>query len=935
MTGRASDYFERVLDEVAKDLVAGPTRQLVGELLALCAQAGDATDHPARDQAASRLSAAHLGELVRIIEFITARFHLMNLGEQLSIARVNHERELAATPAAPRRESIFEAVAFARAAGVSSQRFAEALARVDVGPTLTAHPTEARRRTVITKQLEIASLARTLHQNALTPSDRAALEARLRAGVSLLLLSDDVRSRRLTVDDEARNGLFFLRTSIWGTVPRLARDVENAIASVYGPMKINPSLISYRSWIGGDRDGNPSVTHATTRSTLALLRGAALDLWDRELGALEQDLSVSTRRAPAPAELLEAVERDREKWLSDTGVAAQRGSEPLRLRLIQMRARLRGDPSYSSCLLTADLELLQRALRSTRAPWLAAYAPLEDAIVRARAFGLHLATVDIRQHSSVHEKAVAELLNLAGVCDDYAALPEPARLEILRRELATRRPLVAGEDGLSPACVETLRTLDVVREAIAAEPASVRTYVVSMTHAVSDVLEVLLLMKERGMLSAPVGGARPTRTLHVAPLLETIDDLERGPGLLRDLLAEPAYRRHLENLRFLDRAEHGTSRRDPSGDAEDSTPEQEVMLGYSDSNKDGGFFMANVALHTAQERLVTAAQDLGVRIRFFHGRGGTVGRGGGRAGRAILAVPAVARSGQLRFTEQGEVISFRYALPEIAHRHLEQIVNAAIRAALPLPASNDGAPSAGGASHTSDLTRLVGRLAQASMERYRAFIGDDRFWPWFVAASPIAHIGSLPIASRPVARALAGGTGSGAAGFAFDQLRAIPWVFSWIQMRAMAPGWFGLGAALASCSRAELDLLRSGLEGEGFLSTVFDNAAQEMARARLPIVKRYAALGPHGEAMHRAIEEEFTLTRDALLALRGRTGLLDHLPVIAASIGVRNPWTDILNLIQIELLARFQRASEGERPDLQGSILASINAIAAAMQSTG
>ncbi len=624
----AGETLESVLDEVARDVMGEPALAQVAQILDLCTQAGDAVDHPARDRAARQLSGLPAQDLVRIVEFVTARFHLMNMGEQLSIARINHQRERAVTIQAPRAESIAEAVTLARRAGVRPEAFAAALDRVEVGPTLTAHPTEARRRTVITKQLEIAGLARRLGEPDLTPAQRQEAQRRLRASVSLLLMSDDVRARRLTVDDEARNGLFFLTHSIWQTVPRLARDARAAFDAIYEPKdpraELNPTMLTYRSWIGGDRDGNPEVTHATTRATLGLLRRAAMELWDRELDLLEQDLSLSSRRAPMLPELLEAVERDRATWLGESTVVAQRGSEPLRLRVMQMRARLRGDAGYTSRLLTEDLELLRRATLKTGAPWLAGYAPLEDAIVRARVFGLHLATLDIRQHSAVHEKAVAELLALAGVTDRYASLDEPARLEILRRELSTRRPLVAGDAELSPMTGEVLRTLDVVRESIAAEPASVRSYVISMTHHVSDVLEVLLLMKERGLVHAP--GDRAAQTLHVVPLLETIDDLERGPGLLGELLSEPVYREHLERLRTQERAE---------GVASCAGPAQEVMLGYSDSNKDGGFLMANVALHGAQERLGEAAHAHGVHVRFFHGRGERWGEGaGGRGGRS-------------------------------------------------------------------------------------------------------------------------------------------------------------------------------------------------------------------------------------------------------------------------------------------------------------
>ena len=916
MGERISSYFQRVLDEVAGGDTSGPIR----DLLSLCTKAGDVTDSEPRDAAARMISGIDTPELLRIVELVTVRFHLMNIAEQLHIAGVNADRELASTVQSPRSESIAAAVLHAQAAGHSASAVAHALRAVNVGPTLTAHPTEARRRTVITQQLRVANLARKLQNSAVGGAERADLEDRIRSGISILLMSDDVRAKRLTVEDEARNGLYFLTHSIWQTVPRLVRDVRTAMSSVFGDAgaheSINPSLLTYRSWIGGDRDGNPEVTHAATRHTLMLLRDAALDLWDEELASLEQELSVSTRRARVPEELLAAVQRDAAAWLADDRVVAQRASEPLRLRVIQMRSRLRRDSTYNSVALIADLEMLRRALASTGNPWLAKYAPLEDAIVRARVFGTHLATLDIRQHSAMHEKAVAELLSMAGVTDHYAELSEAERVEILRRELLTRRPLIAADRAVSPMTHEILRTLDVVREAISREPESVRSYVISMTHGVSDMLEALLLMKERGLLHPP--GDTPSPTLHVVPLLETIEDLERGPEFLREMLSDPIYRTHLERLAL----------QESLGAVRDVTIPlplvQEVMLGYSDSNKDGGFLMANVALHNAQERLAAQAVELGVEIKFFHGRGGTVGRGGGRAGRAILAAPIAARSGRLRFTEQGEVISFRYAMPEIAHRHLEQILNAAIQAAL--PPTGDTAKSS---VPDPELRSLLERMAQTSMLRYRELIHGPVFWAWFVAASPIGHIGSLPIASRPVAR------GSADGGFAFDQLRAIPWVFSWIQMRALAPGWFGLGAALAACTERERNWLRDQLPRSAFLSTVVDNAAQEMARSRMPIAKRYAALGPGGNDIFAELETEFNATREGLLHLSARTHLLQNSPVIAASIAIRNPWTDILNLIQIELMTRFRLASESERPALRAAILSSINGIAAAMQSTG
>ncbi|TVQ59145.1 MAG: phosphoenolpyruvate carboxylase [Phycisphaerales bacterium] len=899
-----------LLEGALRDAVRGRPQARAGalaeELAQLCRPAQGVDADQSLDEAAARIGALPVEEIVNAALFITARFHLLNKAEQLNIAHVNRERERVATRAAPRAESVAAAVTDIARAGADADALAPLLDRIDIRPTLTAHPTEARRRSVLDKQLEVAECVRRLRDTGLLGKEREALEHRLRHLLELLLVTDDVRARRLNVPDEVRNGLYFLTTSIWRVVPRLLRDVRDAARDVWGEDAARlrladiPPLIRYRSWIGGDRDGNPNVTHSVTRETLALLRETAVDLWDKELGALQHDLSVSSRKAPITAELLEAIERDARWTDEDPQELAHRRYEPFRLRLMQMRGRLRNDASYNADDLLADLELLARALVDAGLDDAAHDGLLADAIVRAKVFGLHIATLDIRQHSGVHEQAVAELLRIGSVTDDYAALDEPARLAVLRRELTNPRPLRPAEAALSDDTRELLDTLGVVRAAVEREPRCIRSYVISMTHDVSDMLELVLLMKETGLtVIAPDGGLRSR--VRCVPLFETIDDLDRAPGLMRETLADPVYLAHLRSLA------------DPGRD-----PMQEVMLGYSDSNKDGGFLMANVALHQAQSSIADAAAGTGVGIRYFHGRGGTVGRGGGRAGRAILAAPRGEHSGRIRFTEQGEVISFRYALDAIAHRHLEQILHATL-----LAASDRGSPE-----ESPDRAALFDRLARRSRAAYRELIDDPAFWPWFVEASPVRHIGGLPIASRPVSRAKDGA-------LTFDRLRAIPWVFSWIQMRALAPGWYGLGTAIREADDADRAALREAAASHPFFSTVLLNAAQEIARARMPIARRYALSVPGGEGVFERVLAEYGRSRDAVLETLGADDLLAHAPVIARSIADRNPWTDVLNLAQIELLRRHREGDEPTRESLRMPLHVSINALAAAMQSTG
>ncbi|MEQ8317232.1 MAG: phosphoenolpyruvate carboxylase [Phycisphaerales bacterium] len=834
------------------------------------------------DQAAKTLAGMDLDALAGLIRVGTARFHLLNKAEQLNIVRVNRQREIQSAGGPARPESIEQGMERLVADGMDAAGIAELLTRLDIGPTLTAHPTEARRRTVLDKQADVAASVARLGRDDLTARERAEVHGRLERAISLLLTTDDVRVQRLDVPAEVRNGLYFVRTTIWKAVPRLVRDVAWAAKRTLGEDQSAvvandlPAMLRYRSWIGGDRDGNPNVTADVTHRTLALMGETARSLWKHELGRLHDALSVSSQRADLGSDL-------------PTDNEGQYRHEPLRVKITEMIGTL-DDAGYASRDLLADLLTLRKALHHTGMPGLKRVAEeglLADAITRARAFGLHLATLDVRQHSGVHARTLAELLKIAGVEDDYQGLDEDAKLALLRRELSHHRPLVREADALSDETAELMATLRVVRDAVEREPDSVRCWVISMTSHVSDLLALLLLMREVGL------------SIQIVPLFETVDDLANAPKLMDEALADPIFRAHVE----------ATS---------DGPPEQEIMLGYSDSNKDGGFLMANAALHAAQRRIAEVFERHGVRLRYFHGRGGTIGRGGGRAGRAILAAPPAARSGRLRFTEQGEVITFRYALPAMARRHLEQIVHAAMLA------EASRVPSAGAGAFESTLLDLAGHARST----YRSLIDDEAFWPWFTGSSPVEHIAGLPIASRPVSRA----TGSR---LLFENLRAIPWVFSWVQMRALAPGWYGLGSAIEHASEAQVGELREAIDQRAFLGTVLDNAAQELARARMPIFRRYAMRGPGGRQMYDLVAAEHDRTRDAIARLTGRKYLMDHAPVVGRSIHERNPWTDVLNLAQIELLTRYRDADERERERLGTVLQASVNAIAAAMQSTG
>ncbi len=871
------------------------------QLRTLCV--GDSADASRLDEASAWLKGLEVQQIRSIVQTLTMRFHLRNKAEQLVIAEVNRERERSATLDAPRTESLAEAVSLLKKAGATAETTRETLSKLDIQPTLTAHPTEARRRAVLRKQAEIAALLQHDDDPRLTPPERASNETALRRVLLELAVTDEVRSERLDALDEVRNGLHFLTGSIWQTVPMLYEDLRRSLHAYHkdsgGEL---PTFLRYRSWIGGDRDGNHRVTADVTRSALREHRSAVVTKYLEEVEKLRLALSVSTRRRQVSEGLTHAIRDDR--ILGDE-VLRHLSLEPYRVRLLQIAAHLRGvrdgESSYTVSRFEQDLVEIGASLTESGLGRLVSSGPLCDLLIRVRTFGFHLAALDIRQHSRVHEETVAELLRGAGVCDDYSSLEGPARLEVLRRELGSPRPLIPAGAVLSEVAASVLDPLRVVAEAVERDPASIGTLIVSMTHEVSDVFEVLLLAKEVGLYRAGSARQEGRHLIDVAPLFETIDDLRRAAPMLQELYREPLYREHLEQRGSM----------------------QEIMLGYSDSNKDGGYWVANWLLHQAQREISQVSADAGITSRLFHGRGGTVGRGGGRANHAILAAPRESRTGRIRFTEQGEVISFRYALPAIAHRHLEQIVNAMLLATHETNAASDHDPT--------ESEPVMHKIAEASLTTYRALIDHPDFWNWYTTTTPVMHISHLPMASRPVMRS------PGSADF--GRLRAIPWGFAWTQIRAGVPGWYGVGTAIERAigeGVVTIGTLSQWFESWPFFRAVIANAEQELARARLLIAERYAqAAGFDPKAgIALSIREEYERTARLILQITRSISLLDRRPVVQGLIHARNPDTDALNLCQIELMNRA-RQQTGDESELRSAMLASLNAIAAAMQSTG
>ncbi len=893
---------------------AGPDQlELARRLSTLCIQSERAGRPEDRDEAATVVGSLDLKSIATLLKSFTAMFHLINQSEKQEIVRINRERARSSTVDAPRSESIDEAVGRLRARGWSAADVEQLLSRIDIQPTFTAHPTEARRRSILFKQQAIAAMLSRLQEFRLTPIEHEDALAEIHQQIALLFATDEVRSSGMRVETEVEHGLYFIRNAVWDVIPRIQSDLRRAMRRHYGVNVDVGAVVRMRSWIGSDRDGNPFVTPDITLRTAEIHRRTVLQIYLTELRGLRRDLSVSDRQAEVPEILSASIERDRDEiTLPDLVIDLYR-HEPYRLKISYMMARIRHllgeeivpaaprvgpEALYSAADYVDDLLTMKRSLREVGVGNPAFASRLEHLLDRGRAFGFHLAALDVRQHSAVLGQAVAELLREAGVAEHYDQLPEAEKQALLTRELKGRRPLSSADSRLPETAREVLGTFSVIREAIEVDPASIGSFIVSMTHNVSNLLEVMLLAKEAACWRLSDG--RVETTLDIVPLFETIDDLAGADGFMDELFQHPVYQLHL-------RARGGL---------------QEIMLGYSDSNKDGGYWMANWALYRAQRRLGDVCRRHDVDFRLFHGRGGTVGRGGGRANQAIVAMPASSQSGRIRFTEQGEMISFRYALADIAHRHLEQIVNATVLAT----AASVRGETRSFQPDDAEVT-MMDELARSSMDAYRSLIDDDRLWYWYTRVTPIEHISRLPIASRPVSRKSADEVD-------FESLRAIPWVFSWTQARYTVPGWYGLGAALTLANEhGHIDELKQLYTSWPFFSAVIDSAQHEMARARLEISRRYANLEASG--FHDDLEADFRAAERHILEITGQNELLADSAVIRNSIRMRNPFTDVLNIMQIELIRRYRAADADEAERIRRALFLSINGIAAAMQSTG
>jgi phosphoenolpyruvate carboxylase len=842
----------------------------------------------------------------------TAYFQLANITEQL-----HRSQELAARPAGTLSQTV-DRIAAAIAEGSMDAAQAQSIVdRLELRPVFTAHPTEASRRSVLDLLRRVAELVAEGEDPRLNRlADAERVQRRLAEVVDLLWQTDELRVDRPQPSDEARTAAYYLETLASNVVPDLLEELEHQLARVGVRLGRDARPLRFGSWAGGDRDGNPNVTPAVTLEVLTLQHEFGLRVLTAALDDLILELSASTRVVGVSAALTEALVADREA-LPEVHERYIRlnAQEPYRLKLTYMRARLLATRERLAAArahtpgrdyrgvgeIVAELQLLRDSLRENDAA-LIADGPVLRVLRTVVAAGISLATLDVREHAGRHHAALAVLYDRIGELDrPYRELARPERTALLSRELAGRRPLVGrGATPLDEPADAVLELFATIGEALERFGDDViESYVISMTQGIDDVLAAVVLAREAGLLDL---GARPWARIGFVPLFETVAELEAAGPLLEALLGDPSYRR-LVAVR---------------GDV------QEIMLGYSDSSKDAGIAASRWQIHRAQRALRDVARRHGVVLRLFHGRGGSVGRGGGPTGEAILAQPYGSLDGPMKVTEQGEVISDKYVLPALARENLEVALAAVLEASVlhrtPLLPRD--------VLDVWDSTMdLVSSSAEAA---YRALVGDPGLVPFFVAATPVDELGNLNIGSRPSRRP--GGSGG------LADLRAIPWVFGWTQCRIILPGWFGVGAGLAAAREAGLgDALAQMYGSWPFFRSFLSNVQMTLAKTDLRIASRYVSslAPPDAAGLFDVIRAEHEQTVAEVLRVTGQSELLETAPVLRTTLALRDAYLAPLHALQVSLLARTRAAGDAVDPDLRRALLLTINGIAAGLRNTG
>ncbi|MBI2885200.1 MAG: phosphoenolpyruvate carboxylase [Candidatus Omnitrophica bacterium] len=865
---------------------------------------------------ATRLAELDLPTAVKIIRAFSVYFQLANIAEENH--RLRRKRHYEALPGFhPQRGSIEDVVYRLRRARVPAKEISRHLQSLSVNLVLTAHPTQALPPAVLRKHHQIWD--RLLQRELMRPTPKE--ERRIRRDIfeeiMALWQTDELRPHRPTVEDEVDHGLYYLSSVLYDALPDTLMAFQDELSRVYKrPLEVGP-VIRFGTWMGGDKDGNPSVTHETLRWALLRYRHAIISKYLETMERLRDRLTQSDQLCTVSPALVKSVAHDRRNFpaLSESLDAAY-PHQPYRQKLAIMVHRLRqmlrpaGEGGYAGAQeLRRDLELIKRSLVFHRADPVARHE-VGRALMQAQVFGFSFATVDVRDHSQKHLDAFAELAMAHGWCStDPRLLPESERCELLGRLLA-RPQYVELLRGASPATREVVRTFQVMGEHLEqVDPSAIDGYIISMTHHASDVLTVLWFFQQADLFRRTTRGWESA--VNIIPLLEGIEDLRAAHDVMAALYRQPSYQQHLKARGRL----------------------QQIMLGYSDSNKDGGFFTANWELYQTQRRLHETSQAHRVRLQLFHGRGGTIGRGGGPLHQAILAQPRGTLGGRIKITEQGEVVASKYGNASMAVRNLELVLSAVLEATL-LPSQD---------SHQAEWEGQMEQLSQAAYRQYRRTVFEDpAFLQYFEQATPIDAIEQFRIGSRPSQRPGGGRATGRASPRRIESLRAIPWVFSWIQSRHVLPSWFPFGSAVVDLTgrhpRGLQELQRLYAQMPWF-HVMVDFIQMSLGMADMQIARQYAGLvrpASVGRRIFGALTAEYELTKRVVLGITRQKVLLESNYVLQNAIRLRNPYVDPLSLLQVHLLRQWRGSRDPKRREmLQRALALTINGIAAGMRHTG
>jgi phosphoenolpyruvate carboxylase len=930
-------FLGRLLGEVVREQDGDAVYEVVETVRQRAVKFRREDDSAAAQQLEKLLNTLSRDQTVSVVRAFSYFSHLANIAEDRHHIRRRRVHQLAESPE-PAGTMAHALQRLTQAGAGKTPALQYFFDHALIVPVLTAHPTEVQRKSILDAQYDIAKLLAQRDQP-LTRSEREENESLLRARVTSLWQTRMLRESKLTVADEIENALSYYRATFLSEIPTLYANIEKLLAEHGLPARL-PSFFQMGSWIGGDRDGNPNVTAPTLQHAITRQAAVIFEHYLGEVHTLGAELSISELLSGASDALkqLAAVSPDQSPHRQDEpyrraliGVYARLAATARKLLgaaapTIRQQADSEAQPYPGPEAFVVDLQTLVDSLRTHHGASLAR-PRLEPLVRAAEVFGFHLASIDLRQSSDIHEAVVAELLARAGVVANYAALSESEKVRVLQVELAQPRPLLSPHLSYSDLTRSELAVFEAAREIRQRFGArAVRNAIISHTETVSDLIEVMLLQKETGLMQGcllPLAGTSGVDStdavpheaaqlgLMVIPLFETITDLRQAPHIMRDLFALPGV--------------------DALVEAQGN--EQEVMLGYSDSNKDGGFLTSNWELYRAELALVSLFNDRGIRLRLFHGRGGTVGRGGGPTYQAILSQPAGTVDGQIRLTEQGEVIASKFGNAEIGRRNLETVVAATLEATL---APHDEAPAA-----LPGFEKIMQLLSDQAMQAYRALVYETPgFTDYFFASTPIAEIAELNIGSRPASRKF-----NDPAQRKIEDLRAIPWGFSWGQCRLLLPGWFGFGSAVQAylaeaASPAErgkrLATLKKMHKTWPFFANLLSNMDMVLAKSDLAVASRYAQLVSDKKLRKHVfgrIVSEWESTSQMLAEITGHDERLAGNPLLARSIRNRFPYLDPLNHLQVELLGRHRSGTTDDR--VKRGIHMTINGIAAGLRNTG